>query len=80
MTDLVVPGRSCVSCKFFVPPNGPNVQFGECHAHPPFMTVFVGPPTPDAPNRPSTFNVISFPQVSEASWCGEHKPKVHGLN
>jgi len=77
MTELVVPGRSCVSCKFFVPPNGPGM--GECRAHPPFLTVFLAQPA-DNKGPPQTMNIVSFPQVNETLWCGEHKPKMHGLN
>lgn len=74
MSDLVIPQRGCLSCKYFVPPNGPGM--GECHRMPPFLTVFLGPPEPSNPTRPSTFNIVSFPQVNETMWCGEHKPRI----
>lgn len=72
--NLVLPGRSCLSCKFYQRPTAIG-EMGECHRHPPnFQMIPVA-----GPNGELTFqNVVGFTQVSETMWCGEHKPKIDG--
>jgi hypothetical protein len=71
--SLVLPSRSCVSCKFYTPPDGTPNALGECHRFPPTFTVF---PAPDGAGRVVFQNVVGFTQVQETMWCGEHKPKL----
>ena len=69
-TDLVVPGRSCMSCKYYTPPAG--IGMGECHRFPP--NLFSIPV--EGPNGFEFHNIVGFSQVNETMWCGEHKPKL----
>lgn len=70
-TQLVVPGRACLTCKFFTPPAG--VGMGECHRFPP--TLF-SVPLQNGKGEIEFHNITGFAQVTETMWCGEHKPKI----
>jgi hypothetical protein len=69
--SLVLPNKSCLSCKFYTPPDG--LGMGECHRFPPNFTVF---PMQNGEGQVAFQNVVGFTQVNETMWCGEHKPKI----
>lgn len=79
MDNLNLRAQSCVSCKFFAASKTMS-GMAECHRFPPQMTA-LALEIPENMRRPGEppfqiQNVVGFTQVTEAMWCGEHKPRL----
>jgi hypothetical protein len=75
--NAVIRPDRCERCKFASPSEG-NAPLLDCHRFPPQIQAF---PVRDTKTGNMAFQELTFqPKVHPANHCGEHKPRIEGMN